>query len=103
MTDQPTIVVGFTGAATLRAAHDIADRLRAALAAGGGVELDCEGLEEVDLTFVQLVVAARKSAEAEGKRLVLGAPARGPLLAALEAAGIGPVGSQRFWFGNGGE
>lgn len=95
----PTIVLGFSGSATLRKADDIADRLKEALSAGDHIEIDCDGLEEVDVSFIQILIATRKSALASGKELTLTAPAQGCLLAALTAAGIGPAGSQGFWFG----
>lgn len=95
----PTIVLGFSGSATLRQADDLADRLKEALSAGDRIDIDCGGLEEVDVSFIQLLIAARKSALASGKDLTLSAPAGGCLLAALTAAGLASAGSQSFWFG----
>ena len=93
-----TVVLDFTGPQTVREAEQVAGRLREALSGGGEVLLDCGRIEEVDLTFIQLVIAARKSAERDGKTLTLQSPAQGPLLKALDLAGILPGGPQNFWF-----
>lgn len=99
MGKDPAITLQFTGSATLRIADDVADRVRDAFRAGDRVVVDCGGLEDVDLSFIQILIAAHKSALVAGKSLSLGAPAAGCLLAALTAAGISPAGSQGFWFG----
>jgi len=98
MPKAPTIVIGFSGSATLREADDVAERLKEALATGDRVEIDCGGLEDVDLSFVQIVLAARKSALASGKEVALNAPARGRLATVLDHAGIGSVEMRAFWF-----
>lgn len=43
---------------------------------------------EVDLTFVQLLISARKYAAQSGKEIRLAAPASGPLLGVLEDGGF---------------
>jgi len=93
-----TFVVRLSGAQTIREAEGTLQALRDALAADSSVALDCEGVEEVDLAFLQLVIAASKSARTAGGKLSLTAPAAGPLLAALDSAGIRPDGDFRFWF-----
>lgn len=86
---------------TIREAEATAQTLRDALGSQDDVLLDCEEIEEADLTFLQLIIAARKSAVARGKSFGLTATARGPLLAALDCAGIRPDGDQAFWFEGG--
>ena len=93
-----TFVVRLSGTQTIREAEDTLQVLRDALAADSSVTLDCEAVEEADLSFLQLVIAARKSARNAGKTLGMAAPATGPLLAALDSAGIRPEGDFRFWF-----
>jgi len=64
------------------------------------IELDCAGVTETDLTLVQLLLAARKSAERAGKSLVLAAPASGALLAVLSQGGFLPGlggADEAFW------
>lgn len=93
-----TFVVRLSGAQTIREAEGALQTLRDALAAEQSIALDCDGVEEADLAFLQLVLAARKSARHAGKTLGMTAPAAGPLLAALDSAGIRPEGDYRFWF-----
>ena len=94
-------IVKLSGSQTIREAELVAQTLREALESHDGILLDCEEIEEADLTFLQLVIAGRRSATAQGKKLGLTATARGPLLAALDSAGIRPEGEQSFWFEGG--
>lgn len=91
-------IIKFSGSQTIREAEDAVRLLREALGAHPSVILDCEEIEEADLTFLQLVIAGRRSARRDGKQLALTATARGPLLAALDRAGIRPEGEHLFWF-----
>lgn len=69
----------------------------------GDLELDVSQLADADLSFLQLVVAARKMAAAEGKRVRLGAPAGPPLVSLLERAGLLADGddARQFWIEGG--
>ena len=70
----------------------------------GGLELDVSQLADADLSFLQLVVAARKMAAAEGKRVRLGAPAAPPLVSLPERAGLladGDADARQFWIEGG--
>lgn len=93
--------------ATVRTAEDIHDRLSKALQAHATVEVDCAAIEEVDLSLVQLLLAARESARRAGKALVLTGPAAGPLSRALAQGGFlsganGRAGSdEAFWLKGG--
>jgi anti-anti-sigma regulatory factor len=86
-----TSVLTFSGPATIASCHDIHARLLAALEADGDVAVECSGISEMDISFVQMLLAARRSAEARRKRLTLASPAQGVLLETLSRAGlIGP-------------
>ena len=91
-------IVKFSGAQTIREAEDVTKVLREALGEHSSIALDCEEIEETDLTFLQLVIASRRSAQRDGKQFGLTTTARGPLLAALDRAGIRPEGAHLFWF-----
>jgi hypothetical protein len=91
-------IVKFSGPQTIRESEDTAQILRQALSQHPTIVIDCEELEEADLTFLQLVIAGRRSALRDGKGFGLAATARGPLLAALDRAGIRPEGEPLFWF-----
>jgi anti-anti-sigma regulatory factor len=73
---------------TIRQAEDIRDRLLAALHDRQDIIIDCSATTEVDLTFIQLVLAARKSAAAAGKHLSLVPPGNGLLTEVLQQAGL---------------
>jgi hypothetical protein len=94
-------VLKLSGSQTIREAEDTARALRDILTAESAILLDCGAIEETDLTFLQLVIAARKSAVRDGKTLALASPAEGVLLTALAQAGIRPDGSRQFWFEEG--
>jgi anti-anti-sigma regulatory factor len=91
-------IVKFSGSQTIREAESASQVLRQALNDNPDIVLDCEDIEEADLTFLQIVIAGRRSAQRAGRGFSLAATARGPLLAALDRAGIRPEGDHLFWF-----
>ena len=93
-------------AQTLRTIDATCGTLRDLLSQHAHVEVDCSAVSEADLTLVQLLLAARKTAEQSGKRLTLTAPATGALLDALRRGGLvgthAPDGaSNSFWLQTG--
>jgi anti-anti-sigma regulatory factor len=52
------------------------------------VEIDLENSIEIDLSLIQLIEAARKTAETSGKSISLTRPANDTVRAALERAGL---------------
>lgn len=91
----PPSTIAFEGEQTIRTIGDAASRLRGALECGEAVEIDCRAVTESDLCFVQLLLAARKSAAARGIDLRLAAPAAGPLHACLRSGGFLGDGAER--------
>lgn len=81
---------------TLRTIDAAATALRDLLGQHSHVEIDCSAVSEADLTLVQLLLSARKTAEHDGKRLTLAAPASGALLDALARAGV-LAAADPFW------
>ncbi|MCJ2127071.1 STAS domain-containing protein [Methylobacterium sp. J-077] len=74
---------------TLRTAQALRADLLAALDGASGLALDCAAIETVDVTFVQLVVAAAKSAASRGTNLdLINRP--DAVTAAFRRAGIAP-------------
>lgn len=68
---------------------------------GGPVELDASDVAEADLSFVQLVEAARIHAEARGATFCLTAPANEAVRAVLERGGFCDAAApdfNTFWF-----
>jgi ABC-type transporter Mla MlaB component len=95
------------GPLTVRTATQTHASLIEAIRSTPSVRIDCGAATEMDLSFIQLVLAARKSAEAAGKSLTLAAPASGVLLDRLSQAGLvasadaPPVPGQAFWLQQG--
>lgn len=80
--------LSFDGSRTLANANDVRASLINALQASNLVVLECNGLQDVDLTFVQCLLAARRSAAEQGKSLSLAAPAAGSLREVLQRGGF---------------
>ncbi len=76
------------GNATVDQALKLRGRLEEALAAADRVDLLVAELEEADVSFLQLVVAARESARAAGKTWRLAGVSSRTFAKSLEAAGI---------------
>jgi anti-anti-sigma regulatory factor len=99
----PALIVRFDGALTLCEAESIRNALSAALHTGSAVVVDCSDASQVDLSFVQVLIAARIAAAAQQTPFALAAPAQGPLLRVLDQAGVlGPSRSDPddgFWTG----
>lgn len=90
------------GPVTIASSQDLHQRLLRALDAGNDVEVECSDVTEADLSLVQLLLAARRSAEARRQRLVMRSAASGALLATLQRAGLvgaGPGADEGFWKG----
>ncbi|MDO9710933.1 STAS domain-containing protein [Paracraurococcus lichenis] len=73
---------------TIRHAETLHARLCEALAAGQGIEIDCRKAPQADLCFVQMLLAARRSAAASGKTCRMVQPLPPSLTQVLLQAGI---------------
>jgi anti-anti-sigma regulatory factor len=81
----PTVTL--SGSLTVAEAESIRATLLKAMDAGD-VVVDCSAATEVDLSFVQLLIAAQRAAALQGGSLRLAAPASGALLETLLRAGM---------------
>jgi ABC-type transporter Mla MlaB component len=97
----------FEGALTMRSVTSNFTRLKQAMAKRDVIHIDCHRAEEIDLTFVQLLVAASKTAERSRKKLSLTGPAASTIFDTLTRAGFviypdpthgGTTRSETFWF-----
>ena len=92
------------GALTIRTVDAACATLREAVTQQSSVSIDCSAADEVDLSFVQLLIAARASARLSDKTVVLAARPDGALLDALTRGGFRIVNEdqsadgQAFWF-----
>ncbi len=91
------------GELTVKNIDQIRTRLLQAIRRNQAVSIDCTLASEIDLSFMQLVLSARKSANAAGKTVVLSRPAYGMLHERLLQAGLlgladmPPTADQAFW------
>ncbi|MGR2737865.1 STAS domain-containing protein [Billgrantia sp. Q4P2] len=88
MIEETEAVVKLQGSPSLRDTHEIRQRLMEALEAGNPVVLDVRDLAEVDISILQLLIAARISAMHRGVELRLIAASEGIFQDALERFGL---------------
>ena len=94
--------VAFHGGMTVLNAEDARLALLAALEADDSLEIDCSDVDEVDLTFITSLLAARIEAVKRGQSLRLSKPAAGAVLDALVHGGFtggfaGASDERAFW------
>jgi hypothetical protein len=91
-------MVEFAGELTLRTIADAHARLHEAFEAGPVVTARIEADATVDLSFVQLLESARRTARDAGGAFALAAPAEQGLLETLRRGGFIQTHNQRaFW------
>ncbi len=92
------------GALTIRSAEAVSAKLLDAVNRHSSLSVDCSGVTEVDLSFVQLLIAARVSAQSLQSSVALASRPEGALLDALTRGGFQVAEEDRqgeavFWFG----
>lgn len=80
---------------TLRNARSLAKALLNVVNSGSGVEIDCAGIEQADITFVQTIVSTERSCAARGLSFTMLA-ATESVRSAFERAGIALPGASQF-------
>ena len=71
-----------------------------ALRDGPAIEIDCSGVIEADLSVLQVLAAARKFADREGKSMIVQQPVSAELCALAQRAGFSGSAEQAwstFW------
>jgi anti-anti-sigma regulatory factor len=81
------------GEQSVRQAAETYAEVLAALREPGDLVLDCTGVTEADLSLVQIILAAHRSARADGRNVVLSASPEGALRRALERGGFVDAGA----------
>ncbi len=95
--------VELTGAAGIREAEQIRSSLLEAVRQHNRVVIDCTRAASIDISIIQLILSARKTAAAAGKTVALARPADDSLLDTLLHAGLvnpkggSPAADQTFW------
>jgi ABC-type transporter Mla MlaB component len=82
----PPVSFSVEGPATLRTIDEIRGRLLDMMQRHPALAIDCGGTTEADLSLVQLLLAARRSARQAGRSITLAKPG-GAVLGALLARG----------------
>lgn len=93
--------IAFDGAVSVRNIDTARGDLLQALSQNSAIHVDCGTLESADLSFIQLLLAARRSAQSAGKQLLLQPPPAAALHDALRRGGFAQDGSDSdpFWSG----
>jgi ABC-type transporter Mla MlaB component len=104
MVDAPiceTETLVFTGICAIRSAEDVYAKLVEAMTDHPALEIDCSAVEEADLSFVQILCAARITAKNAGRSVRLAQPAAGVLRDVLERGGFlsQDAADHGFWSG----
>lgn len=82
------VCVAIRDGLTVRAIGECRTQLLDAFSRGGAIHIDCTAVMECDLSGAQLIVAALKTAERDGKRVRLAPPTSGVLTRTLSRAGL---------------
>ena len=90
--------IEFVGELTIKTVAVAHQRLAEAFGASRAIKADVAEDAAVDLTFVQLVESARRTARETGAAFALSAPAAGQLRETLERGGfLAATDDQEFW------
>ncbi len=101
MADERSPILKLSGQIDVRSIDEAFGKIKRAFGPGD-LEVDLSGVTDVDLTFVQLLESARRSAAESGTALRLSAPASGFVLELLQRGGFlsdPPDERTLFWTG----
>ena len=90
--------IDFVGELTIKSASDLREKLLKSLGSSPELRANVSPDIVIDLTFVQLIESARRTAREVGCDFRLAAAAAGPLLETLERGGfLAAPGQREFW------
>jgi anti-anti-sigma regulatory factor len=92
-------IVTLAGAQTIREAVPTHAALLEALRQPADVLLNCTDVTDIDLSFIQIILAARRTAGESGRRLGLTQPPGGALADALKRGGFLNESDPALWGG----
>ncbi|PIB91206.1 STAS domain-containing protein [Caulobacter sp. FWC2] len=81
-------VIQFSDNVTISNISDARDILLDAFESNNSITIEIAGLEEADLTFIQLIESARRSAAESNRSIQLREPAQGAVLQVLQRGGF---------------
>ncbi|HEX2839739.1 Hpt domain-containing protein [Hyphomicrobium sp.] len=88
---QDMFVLRCEGSLTLAGAAESRARVLQALDHNQAVLVDISEIDDLDVTFVQIALAAQKSVAAKGKQIFIGAPADSTAFQKLQSAQVSPA------------
>ncbi len=97
MTDDRYYLLTLTGDCSVKSAQAVAAQLREALPGRKRIAVATADVTAADLTTIQLLLAARASAAANGCAFAMAAPIAAPLRDVLQASGLSGPGDSDFW------
>lgn len=95
LSEHKGVVMECSGALTIGRVEALRDSLLAALGQGGDLEIDCSAATEADVSFIQLLLAARASAVRRGTALRVRDGERGVVAGVFRSGGL--RGDDGFW------
>jgi anti-anti-sigma regulatory factor len=99
-------IVKLSGVIDIRSIDNSFMKIKKAAADGASIEIDLTDVADIDLTFLQLIESARRSAALAGAEIRLSQPAEGIILDTLKRGGFlnDPADKRaRFWLGQAGQ
>jgi anti-anti-sigma regulatory factor len=93
-------IVKLAGRIDVRSIEDSFEKLKLAARSGASLEIDLDDVTDIDLTLLQLIESARKSAAQSGTAVRLSAPAHGCVFETLRRGGFlsdPPDAQTQFW------
>ncbi len=100
----PLSILKFSGVIDVRSIQKPFQAIKKAAASGRDIQIDLAAVTEIDITFVQLIESARRSAAQAGTGISLAKPATGMVLETLQRGGFlpdPPDARTQFWTGQG--
>jgi anti-anti-sigma regulatory factor len=95
-------IVKLSGVIDIRSIDNSFVKIKKAAADGASIEIDLTDVADIDLTFLQLIESARRSAAQAGAEIRLSQPAEGIIRDTLKRGGFlnDPADERaRFWLG----
>jgi anti-anti-sigma regulatory factor len=99
-------IVKLSGVIDIRSIDNSFTKVKQAAADGASIEIDLTDVVDIDLTFLQLIESARRSAAQAGAEIRLSQPAEGIILDTLKRGGFLNDSADeraRFWLGQTGQ
>jgi anti-anti-sigma regulatory factor len=88
MNESRTVTIRLDQSSDLRLADSLREQLLRALYAEEAIQIDADGVEDIDISTIQLLVSAKKTAGKMGRSFALTSAPKGALAETLVRAGF---------------